>query len=183
MSRYPAAAAGQGLYEASLTQKAELGAVHAFEGTYGPVWAQYVKNNNAASIAAGFPVGLAWDVDADPWAVDTAAVANSLGPVLGGVICASMQGTATSLGGGGYGWMAFRGPITNLQLAASLDSNVVSYVTVNASALGALLGSAGTMGSAAHYARIIGIVGATASNISRASNAGASGSFVNLFIK
>ncbi len=183
MSLYPVPAPGQGLYTASQTQVHELGAVAVFQGDHGPVWAQYVKNNNAASIAAGFPVGLALDVDADPWSVDTAAIANSLGVGIQGVVCASMQGTATSLSGVGYAWMAFRGPVTNLQLAASLDSNVVSQVTVNASALGVLQASTAAAGSAQAWGRAIGIVGATASNITRASTSGASGSYVNLFIK
>jgi hypothetical protein len=183
MSRYPAAAAGQGLYEASTTKKAELGQVAVFEGEHGPVWAEYVQNNNNGSIAAGFPVGYAIDIDAPRYAVDSAAVANSLGFAIAGVVCASMQGTATSNAATGYAWMAFRGAITNLQLAASLAGNVVSLISVNASALGVLVGSAGTMASAAHYARVIGIVGATGTAVTRASTSGASGSFVHLFIK
>lgn len=188
MPMYPAAAAGQGLYEASTERKHPLGIRQSFNTDRGVVEAIYVHNNNAASIAVGHAVAPGAVVSiSDPYAVDTAALNNvsaARAPgMVYGVICASMQGTATSLGGEGYAWCAFRGPITNAHFAASYASNVYSFATVNSLAQLALVAtSQGSVVSVLGPSAIIGAIGATASTISRASagTAGSAGSYVNL---
>jgi hypothetical protein len=170
---YPAAA-GQGLYEASTTRKAVLGSMMSFDTDHGVVEAIYVSNNNAASIAAGLAVGEAYDVDGGAYGVDTAALNNVSAArargVVQGVLCAWVQGTATSLGGAGYAWAAYKGPITNAWLAASVVSNATSHVTVNS--LGQLALQATSQGSVVSILgpdAIIGILGASDSTVSRAS--------------
>ena len=186
MSIYPPAVTGQDLYEASTTPKANLGTIAQFNTTDGVVTARYVQWGNNASIAAGFVAAYMLDIDVGAYVVDTAplAGANAHGSPIAGVLCASMQGTATSNAGTGYGWCAFLGPVTNAQLAATLDSNVVSYVSVNSAAkLGLIASSSSATSAAGADHHIIGRVGATASNITRASNSGASGAYVVLFWK
>lgn len=185
---YPAPAIKQGLYEASTTRRHILGSVQSFDTDLGVVEAVYVQNNNAASIAIGHAVAAAAVVSvANAFVVDTAALANvsaARAPgMVYGVLCASMQGTATSLGGGGYAWAACRGPITCGQFAASYVSNVFSFVTVNSAAqLELVATSQGSVVSVLGPAAIIGQIGATASTISRASagTGGSAGSFVTL---
>jgi hypothetical protein len=181
---YPAAP-GQDLYAASTVQQYALGTMAQFNTAHGVVEACYVKNLNAASIAAGMAVGESYDVDGGAYGVDTAALNNvsaARAPgIVQGVICASMQGTATSLGGGGYAWAARRGPITNAWLAASVVSNASSLVTVNSLAQLAL--AATSQGSVVSILgpMVIGVLGATDSTISRASGtSGVAGMYVQL---
>jgi hypothetical protein len=188
MGKYPVTVAAQGLYEVSTVQRHELGTTHVFDTTLGPVWARYVKNNNAAAILEGYAVAQAAVLTDSPYAVNTFAnVSFARAPgMVAGVMCASMQGTATSLGGGGYAWCAYQGPITNAHFAASYDSNVFSYVTVNSASLLAVVAtSQGSVVSVLGPSAIIGQLGATASTITRASagTGGSAGSYLFLLWK
>ena len=185
---YPVEVPAQGLYEASTTQRHALGDLGKFQVTLGGakynVLAKYVANNNAASIAQGFAVGHPFDNDAKPYAVDTAVYAN-VSAIRGGgagvgIICASMEGTATSLGGGGYAWAAFEGPVTAAALAENVAANALLYVSINSAArLASIVTSTATASVA--LPNMVGRYGATASTISRASTTNVAGHFVMLF--
>lgn len=182
---FPAEVPVQDLYEASTTQKHNLGSVARFNTDEGIVEARYVRWNNSASIAAGFVACHAFDNDAGPWVVDTAplAAAAAFRAQVVGVLCASMQGTATSNGATGYGWAAFYGPVTNAALAENVASNALLYVTANSAARLASIATTMVTSNGQQDAAVMGRYGATASTISRASTANVSGHYVMLFGK
>ncbi len=108
MSTYPAAA-GQGLYESSATQKHELGTEYIFEAADGaPVWARYMSNGETTSVAAGLicAYGNTWGKFATAYA--------STGHYRG-----LAGGLAASCAVSGYGWVIFKGKQTNASMNSS----------------------------------------------------------------
>ena len=103
---YPAGA-GQALNVASPTPRALVGDIFAFKGTYGTVWAQYVKAS--ASIAKGQVC--TWDgVSSFSVALGELAAADAIAMQAGVAQAALVTGTGT-VNSGPYGWAAFRGPL------------------------------------------------------------------------
>lgn len=112
MSQYPAAAA-QGLYNASTDELDRLGAEYAFVQDDGVVWARYLQNKQGASVAAGQVVNFG----SIPGSFATDAVGDTVQfQQIAGVVLASCTTD-------GYAWVAFRGPVTNAQLAATYASS------------------------------------------------------------
>lgn len=128
MSIYPQAAAGQGLYETSDVPKAKLGTKMSFQTDQGVVYARYMQNvaNGTAttgSIAAGFGVGMGGILasNSTPYAFDTSRLNNASPELMffAGVVATSHTNLA-------YGWVVYEGPVTNIQLAASLTSSAAN---------------------------------------------------------
>ena len=109
MSLYPAPVAAQDLYESSATQKIPLGTESVFPAADGtPVWARYMKNVNAASVAAGM------------------IVCHNLYQGNFNTLMASTHhpnqlagGLAASCAVGGYAWVIFKGKQTNASMNSS----------------------------------------------------------------
>jgi len=105
MSRYPAAA-GQGLYQASATQKHRLGEEYAFDTANGVVHAVYVKNVHTTTINGGVWVGHEGAADSVFCEVNMNYVNNaSWSGGIVGMLCATLTSNY-------YGWAAYRGPVT-----------------------------------------------------------------------
>jgi hypothetical protein len=115
MSIYPQAAAGQGLYDTSDVPKAKLGTEMSFQTDQGVVYARYMQNlNGTSTIAAGFGVGF----QGSGYGFDTAKLNNASAELMffAGIAVTSHAASA-------YGWVVYKGPVTNIQLAATLASS------------------------------------------------------------
>lgn len=174
MSYYPIAVKAQDLYTASTTRRHPLGTVAYFKTANGTVEAMYCANNNSASLAAGLAVG----IGASGYGyADTAAVAVASAQrevVLGG-LAVSMQGTHTSNGATGYGWVILRGPQTNLQLGATLASSAAARGLVISS--NGMLSTNATVfnshtSSGADVPRILALLRATTTTVDSAAASG-----------
>jgi len=167
MSVYPATAYGQGLYESSSTRKAKLGTEIVFDTTQGPVCARYMSNANAATLASGYVVAHASAYGG----VDTAPLAatNAVGNHIAGVLCATM---AIS----GYGWVAYKGPVTALALATTKSSTVNGLIGTVHSAAANLSYMVSSIASGVeremNLGRAIGRFGGATTNIATSGGAG-----------
>lgn len=171
MSMYPAPSVSQGLYESSATRKMPLGYRHAHFTDQGIVEAVYVSNGNAASVAAGMVQGHGLVYGA----VDTAVLANTgaIDPRVAGINCASFPI-------GGFGWVAYRGPVTVMSLAASATSgafNNVIYTAATNGLLGTVATTIGTAGNA-DFNLYLGIGHGATTNVA---SSGGGGAIINLF--
>jgi hypothetical protein len=177
---FPIPTTKQAITASSATALYSQGDEGVFETDEGFVHAVYCKNANAGSLAAGFVVAHAWDNDGGPFAIDTAPLANvsAMRANVVGVLLASMTT-------GGFGWVAYRGPVTNALLAQNVASNALLYVTANTAArLASVATSINSVASNQLYNQVVmGRYGATASTISRASTTQVAGHYVNLFWK
>ena len=150
MSMYSAAAAGQGLYEASTSRKVVLGTVHHFsDGTNGIVTARYMSNAATDSIAAGALVKYGHGVGGG--VIGGAMATNDPAVFLAGGLAASVAAT------GGYAWVIFRGIQTNASATATLASSAADRVLEhNGAGIGTAAASYAT--GAAGQALLVGIL-------------------------
>lgn len=116
MSLYPQAAAGQDLYDVSDVPKAKLGTEMSFQTPYGIVSARYMQHVGAATQAAGYGVGFA----GSGYGFNTAQLNNASAEMQ---FFAGIAVGAYTVATGYYGWVVYRGPVTNIQLGATYASS------------------------------------------------------------
>lgn len=178
MALYPIEVPASSLYTTDTVRRHKVGTRAIFNTVNGPVEAVYVKSANASALAAG----LAVHHSATPWNVNTtlyAATNNTIGTLgLVGILCASLPGTATEA----YAWAAVRGPITALNVGATLASSDhngtlyrINLGTANLVTVAATLATGGEI----PRVNIVGLGGGATTTI--ATNGGAGPAFINLF--
>jgi hypothetical protein len=178
MGLYPIEVANQELYTSSTTKKHRIGTRAIFDTVNGPVEAVYVRNANAGTLAAGLVV----HHSATPWVCNTtlyAATNDTIGTVgMVGVLCASLPGSATEA----YAWAAVRGPITAMNVAATVassDHNGVLYrINLGTANLATVVSTLATGGEIPRV-NIVGLGGGATTTI--ATSGGAGPAFVNVF--
>lgn len=178
MPGYPIEVTAQDLYENSTTQKHEIGTRGIFKTDNGLVEAVYVRNASSATLVRGFAV----HHGATPWNVNTTHYGNTnatMGTLgLVGVLCQSLPGSATAA----FAWAACRGPITALNVAATVASgnhNGVLYgINAGTGNLVSLVSTLATGNAEITRGMILGLGGGATSTI--ATSGGAGPAYVNL---
>jgi hypothetical protein len=154
MSIYPVQVTKADLYTAHTDRRYPLGAIGTLKVDEGHVYARYMQNKIGASKAAGHWVnyGSSWGVFESDAVGDTHHNKH-----IAGVMCAS----ATT---DGYAWVAFQGPVTNAQLAATLASSASTRgLTIDAN--GRLATGASTLTNQVTNARSLAILSDTAATV------------------